>query len=678
MQRLFTLFTLFTLFAVPFPAHALPFYPADPDAFDRQWYLQRIEAYEAWSRSQGSREITVAVLDTGVDLNHPDIEANLWRNTAESSDGVDNDGNIYIDDVNGWDFVDGDNDPSPNFNEAGARLDAIHHGTLVAGIIGAVGNNGIGGVGLNWNVRLMPLRVLDSRGRGDTVTVQEAIRYAVAKRADIINLSFIGPGFDPALFLTLRDATRKGVLIVAAVGNEGAVGVDLDSEPLYPVCYSGTDGEDVVLGVAALDREDRKPAFSNFGANCVDISAPGVDFYSTQFHEPGRGLRDLFGGGWSGSSMAAPVVSGVAALIKAINPAYGPAEIKELIMASSDPVDSVNTSFKGKLGRGRVNARRALELAASGGVPLSGPSTGVPFILSAPFSASAPTVKLVRTSGAVARTITAYAPTFRGGVRVTSGDLDGDGRAEIITGAGRGGGPHVRIFRADGSVFGGFFAYDPGFRGGVSVAAGDVDGDGVAEIITAPGPGGGPHIRVFRADGSAIGSFFAYERTFRGGVNVAASDVDGDRRADIIVAPGPDNGSTVKVFDLSGRLKESFSTFPATFRGGVSVAAGDVDGDGATEIIVAPMRGASPEVRVYSAQGTWQRAFLAYTPGFLGGVALAVGDTDQDGISEIVTGAGPGGGPHLIIFDGFGRMKQNFFPIDRTFRGGLSVGIIKL
>lgn len=681
MRRIVTLFTLFTLFT-PRLALAAPFYPADPDAFSRQWYLQKVEAYEAWSKTQGSPEVVVAVIDTGVYLNHPDIADNLWKNPQERVDGRDNDGNIYIDDVSGWDFVDGDNDPAPNINEEGARPQAIHHGTMVAGLIGAVGNNGIGGTGVAWRVKIMPLRALDSSGRGNVATVIEAVRYAVAKGADIINLSFVGPGFERELFLALQNALSQGILTVAAVGNnEDGNGTDLDASPLYPACYTGSQGEDVVLGVAAVDQQDRKSAFSNYGANCVDISAPGADMYGPVYYQPSRGFNNLFDDGFSGSSMAAPLVSGTAALLKALNPAYTGKDVYNIILQSADPIEVFNPQFSGKLGRGRLNARRAVEIATSGGArPILNLARGIPYLLTAPFTSGVSEVELSFASGLSAGTFPAYAPNFQRGVRVSGGDVDGDGADEIVTGAGVGGGPHVRVFEGSGEVIGSFFAYDERFRGGITLAVGDLSGNGVSEIVTAAGPGGGPHLRIFDKDGRALGGFFAYDKGLRGGVNLAVADLDGDGRAEIIAAPGKGigYGGEIRVFDSRGTLKRTFQAYPANFTGGVHVAAGDVDGDGRIEIITAPQSETIPEVRVYSAQGQWQRAFLAYTEGFRGGVTLAVGDIDGDLAAEIVAGAGPGGGPHVIVFDGFGRLKHQFFPLDLAFRGGVSVGIIQL
>ena len=170
---------------------------------------------------------------------------------------------------------------------------------------------------------------------------------------------------------------------------------------------------------------------------------------------------------------------------------------------------------------------------------------------------------------------------------------------------------------------------------------------------------------------------------------MVVADIDGDGRAEIITAPGPGKGSgnEVRVFSAEGgsasggdtwRLKKSFRAFPLSVTGGINLAVGDLDGDGLPEIIVSPQGGVAPEVRVYSAEGRWQRAFLVYTDAFLGGVNLAVGDLDRDGKAEILVAPGPGGGPHVKVLDGFGQLKSQFFPYEAGFRNGVNVGIIKL
>lgn len=174
---------------------------------------------------------------------------------------------------------------------------------------------------------------------------------------------------------------------------------------------------------------------------------------------------------------------------------------------------------------------------------------------------------------------------FKGNFGLTAADLNGDGVEEIITGAGNGGGPHVRIFDLTGKVRGGFMAYDKNFRGGVNMAAGDLNGDGVAEIVTGAGRGGGPHVRVFDASGKVKAQFMAYDENFRGGVNVAVGDVDGDGIKDIITGAGRGGGPQVRVFDMYGKEKKSFMAYDKNYRDGVFVAAYDINNDGLVEIL---------------------------------------------------------------------------------------------
>jgi len=269
----------------------------------------------------------------------------------------------------------------------------------------------------------------------------------------------------------------------------------------------------------------------------------------------------------------------------------------------------------------------------------------------------------------------AYTDKFWGGVGLASGDLNGDGAGEIVTGAGPGGGPHVRIFNQDGTAIGGFMAYITTFRGGVNVATGDVDGDGKSEIITGAGPGGGPHVRIFRQDGTPIGGFMAFPTTFRGGVNVAAGDIDGDSKADIIVAPGNDSEPSVKIFDSKGNLNSQFLAFEKEYRNGLRVAAGDTDGDKIAEIAVTKMSNGG-EVRIYGQYVTLKLKFSPFAD-LVGGATLALGDLDGDKVSEIIVGTGPGSGPQVKIYNNKGFLRKEFSAFSQDFKGGINVGVIR-
>jgi hypothetical protein len=272
----------------------------------------------------------------------------------------------------------------------------------------------------------------------------------------------------------------------------------------------------------------------------------------------------------------------------------------------------------------------------------------------------------------------AYAPTFLGGVRVAVGDVTGDGIPDLVTAPGPGGGPHIKVFDgATGALVRQFFAYAPSFTGGVWVAVGDVNGDGKADVITGAGPGGGPHVKVFDgATGAVLKSFFAYAPSFTGGVSVAVGDVDGDGKADVITGAGPGGGPHVRAFSgATGGLLYQFFAYSPVFTGGVTVAAGDVNGDGKADVITGPGAGGSPLVKVFSgANGAMLESFLAFDPSFPGGVRVGARDLNGDGHADILAGAGPGPGPYVRVLDGASLTElDRFVAYDPTFTGGIFV-----
>ena len=282
------------------------------------------------------------------------------------------------------------------------------------------------------------------------------------------------------------------------------------------------------------------------------------------------------------------------------------------------------------------------------------------------------------TPNAVTRSFLAYAGSMAGGVRVAVGDVSGDGTPDIITAPGPGAPPLIKVF--DG-VFGAelrsFLAYDASFTGGVYVAAGDVNADGRADIVTAPGAGGGPHVRVFDAvTGADLHSFLAYTPGFGGGVRVAAGDVNGDGKADIITVPGPGGGSHVRVFSgVTGAELLGFFAFNPAFTGGAFIAAGDVNADRRADIIVGADAGGGPHVQAFSGtNGSILQSFFAYDGSFSGGVRVAAADVNGDGRADIITGAGPGGGPHVRVFSGLNSSElQSYLAYDPAFTGGIFV-----
>ncbi|MDB5308180.1 MAG: hypothetical protein JWO38_2382 [Gemmataceae bacterium] len=255
----------------------------------------------------------------------------------------------------------------------------------------------------------------------------------------------------------------------------------------------------------------------------------------------------------------------------------------------------------------------------------------------------------------------------------------------IVTGAGAGGGPHVEVFDAQtGALMFSFFAYDPAYTGGVRVAVGDVNGDGAPDIITSTGPGGGPNIKVFSGkDLSLLASFFAFEPTFTGGATVAVGHFDGQPGAEIVVGAGPGAGPRVETFrivagravPLAGPLG-SFFAFEPTFTGGVNVAAGNLTGGPTDEIVVGAASLGGPHVVVFDATGTQVESFFAFAAPELG-VTVAVADLTGTGKAQIITGPGAGGGPVVQVFDGVSAAQLNAFPVYiPSFRGGVTVAAV--
>lgn len=290
--------------------------PDDP-LFGELWGLEKTAAPKAWSLNTGTRDIVVAVIDTGVDYTHPDLKDNMWEN----SDGT-----------HGYNALDGSRDP----------FDDNWHGTHVAGTIGAVGDNSLGVAGVNWNVRIMALKFLNSFGLGSTSDAIECINFAVENGAHILNNSWGGGPFSYALLEAIEEADRAGVLFVAAAGNSAG---NLDYRPFYPASYPVPN----VIAVASTEPDDSLALLSNYGAASVHVAAPGSNILST---EPG----DDYGYA-SGTSMAAPHVSGLAALIMGFKPELDHLTVKEIISSSVDRIDALDGKVKSG---GRINLHRGL------------------------------------------------------------------------------------------------------------------------------------------------------------------------------------------------------------------------------------------------------------------------------------------------------------------------------
>lgn len=299
----------------------------------------------AWTIEQGDSSVIVAIIDAGAKLDHPEFAGRIWTNKNETLDTLDNDANGYVDDIRGWDFVNNDNDPTDDFG----------HGTAVAGIIGADGNNNTGYAGVDWHCKLMVCKALDQTGYGVYSNFVDAIYYAVHNGAKVINMSLGGSAASTLFQNAITYAHNKGVVVVAAMGNSNV------STPYYPAKYSET------IAVGSTDaNDDRSTSFSggtggsNYG-NHIDVVAPGNYIVTLQYNS-----NTSYNVYYSGTSMSAPLVSGICALLLAKYPALTPDDVRVVLRNSAE--DQVgNTAedtpgFDIYFGYGRVNAYQALML----------------------------------------------------------------------------------------------------------------------------------------------------------------------------------------------------------------------------------------------------------------------------------------------------------------------------
>lgn len=320
-----------------------PGFTENPANIDKQWGLVKTNFLKAWELTMGSKDVVIAVIDTGIDATHEDFQKTR--------------------------FVKGYNALTGNPISRRANSDDNGHGTLVAGIIAASTDNGKGIAGAARNVSIMPVKALDSEGSGSSANITKAIIWATDHGADVINLSLGGVGFshDTKLASAITYAYDKNVVIVSAAGNDVAVtGGNLDKEPVFPICND--NGKNMVIGVTATDVNDLKPAFANYGKACVDVSAPGKRILSTINFDPASGgARPNAYAYASGTSLAVPYVSAQAGLLRSLFPFATNRQIRDRIIATADNIDNLNLSqcanesCRGFLGGGRINVLKSLE-----------------------------------------------------------------------------------------------------------------------------------------------------------------------------------------------------------------------------------------------------------------------------------------------------------------------------
>lgn len=330
--------------------------PNDPQ-YGSQYGWTKISAPQAWDVTTGSSSIVINVIDTGAYLTHPDLAANIWTNAGEiAGNGIDDDGNGYVDDVHGWNAITSTGNPN----------DDNGHGTHTAGTIAAVTNNGVGVAGANWGGKVLPCKFLASNGSGSSLDAIECVNYIIATKNNaasganirVSSNSWGGGGASTALKNAIQAAGDAGILWVNAAGNSGA---DNDCTASYPSNYTTTN----MLAVAATDSSDAMASFSQFGKSTVDIGAPGVGILSTcAIGVSGTNTISCPSGyvSISGTSMATPHVSGVAGLVLAANPGLSMVQLREQILRNGDPIASMNGTTSTGM---RLNAYKAVTNAVT-------------------------------------------------------------------------------------------------------------------------------------------------------------------------------------------------------------------------------------------------------------------------------------------------------------------------
>jgi hypothetical protein len=380
MFRTILLFLISFVVASPVMAYL----PSDP-LYGQQGYLDILNMRESWDIAKGNG-VVIAVIDSGVDVNHPDLKFNIWKNPHEiAGDGLDNDSNGYVDDAIGWDFIDNDGDPSPVADEESDSF-AVNHGTAIAGIISAVGGNGRGMIGIAFNSKIMPLRVLDSDGQGFVDDLVRSIDYAVESGADIINLSLVGFDHSDLLEEAIERAHRSGVTVIAAAGNadKDSGAKDLSVEPAYPACYGNNSNNNIVLAIASVNEFNVKSSFSNYGAGCVDVSVLGERINSLAYYNPGVGFDELYSYNWSGTSFSTALASGISALAKSRDLSLDAAGLIDMVISGTENIDDTNPDFENKLGSGKIDPLKILsaELGSDGQLIKAADSSAVYYLSS--------------------------------------------------------------------------------------------------------------------------------------------------------------------------------------------------------------------------------------------------------------------------------------------------------
>jgi subtilisin family serine protease len=610
--------------------------PQDPD-FPLQWSLKNtgqnggipgadIDATLAWDITAGSTNSVVAVIDTGIAYDHPDLAANMWVNTKEIADnGIDDDNNGYIDDVFGWNFVAGDGFP----------YDDAFHGTHVAGIIGAVSNNGTGISGVSGKVRIMALKFLDADGTGTIDSAISAMLYACSMGAHVLNNSWSDWNYSQALQDTISEVTASGCLVVAAAANSSS------ETPEYPAAMNG------VISVSATDNRDALASFSNYGPR-IDVAAPGVSIYSTfpMTATPAmdnRGLAPEYGY-LDGTSMAAPHVTGLAALVKSNNIAFTGADISRVLQQSADDLGEPGWDIY--FGYGRINAQKAL-LMNSVPARIASPAEGTRLhgAVTVTGSASYPNMTQYQLEYGAGKAPAAWVQLISSTSPVTNGVLgsldtttlpDGDYvlRLTVRNSQGNAYVDRIPVLVSNARILSPKkYAEFPG--GGRIVVTGDATGKNFTRYVVQAGAGLEPvaWTEIVRSTKSVTGGTLATWRT-----TGLARDGYYTLRLQVTYADGSVKSSAVQVYIEGSQLSGWPLRYDNTLFSSSPVAV-DVDGRAGLEVVIGANPLAEPCVNIFAWNYSGMSP-LGWPPSTncagRGLSSPAYADFDGNGVQEVV------------------------------------------
>jgi len=620
-----------------FPHVAYAVTPNDP--FVEQWSFRDVGAYAAWDIAQGNRDVVVALIDNGFDTFHPDLQENVWVNEDEIADnGIDDDGNGYIDDRYGWNFVPtdidkngalelsevkGSNDPRPpvaDLDQMEKARGKVHHGTLVAGIIGAVANNNQGIAGINWHVRLMNIRLLSSDGAGSIDALADAIMYAVDNGADVINFSIVGEYITPEASAAIDYAYSHNVVMVAAAGNNG---LSLESAPLYPVCSDAT-GPRKILGVSAITEDHYLASFSNVGSNCIDITAPGAYITSTVRYAPQYGMTDKVSGGWHGTSFAAPFVSATAALVKSMQPHWSATKIMTAILESTHVTPTVITpEYAQMYGHGLLQIDKTVAYVLDHMEKTVLPIRSVSVI---------DTASGARVSKSLVSEPRQQIQAELQGIDDIAAYPLGDIRYATVTYSHTTRSATVSLLSGAYTVLSSFTLAS---QGTLRIELADLVGDAAPEIILAPAYASDELFRVYAVSGGLIDATKA--KAVHTGIFLARKNTLAKDRVAVGYMTAESRVVTIEIYDGGGRTPAEGVTVDAGLQSLGDFAAVDINGSGGDEYILAAGPDEQAALVYVAGDGSILRKFIAYDTARNAGIHLAAGDYSGNGVGNVVT-----------------------------------------